>query len=444
MPLPRCSSMADPAVLSASSRPSSAYRGQRRTELSHAIEFDRVSKFFTLRHERPRSFQEVMLNALRLKSLRRGEQYWILQEVSFVVERAEVLGLIGPNGAGKSSILKLISRIIEPTSGRISVDGRLSALLELGAGFHPDLTGRENVYLNASILGISRQTIRQRFDDIVQFAEMERFIDVPVRHYSSGMYMRLGFSVAVHTDPEILLIDEVLAVGDQAFQGRCLDKIEELVGRGVSILFVSHDMKAVRSLCDRVIWLDAGHIRAEGSAEHVVKAYLGDLSDEELTELVARRGRLSAGRRTGSHEAQITGAVLLDDKGTERYVFESGEALTIRMTYRCQEPIANPVFGLAISRSDGWHVNGPNTRFANCPIDEIRGEGYVDYRIETLPLLGGVYQLTVSIYDYDLQHPYDAYEQILTFVVKNQAIREEFGCVYMPARWEHHALGEES
>jgi lipopolysaccharide transport system ATP-binding protein len=411
--------------------------------LEHAIEFAHVSKYFTLRHERPRSFQEMALQLLHLKPPRRGEKYWILQDVSFAVKHGEILGLIGPNGAGKSSILKLISRIIKPTSGRIGVHGRLSALLELGAGFHPDLTGRENVFLNASILGIPRQTIKERFDDIVGFAELERFIDVPVRHYSSGMYMRLGFSVAVYTDPEILLVDEVLAVGDQAFQGRCLDKIQELVRAGVSILFVSHDMKTVRSLCDRVIWLDAGHIRAEGNPEDVVNAYVGGLTEAELAEVTACRGRLSDGRRFGSREVQITEISLLDDQGNERYVFESGESLTIRIAYRCQKPVKRPVFGLAIFRTDGWHINGPNTRFSDYPIDEIRGSGYVDYRIDVLPLLGGAYQLAVSIYDYELQRPYDHYEQCLTFVVKNQRVKEEFGCVYFPASWEHQPSTEE-
>jgi lipopolysaccharide transport system ATP-binding protein len=407
------------------------------------IELDHVSKCFTLLHERPRSFQELALGVLRPGSRRRAEEYWILKDVSFIVERGEVVGLIGPNGAGKSSILKLISRIIEPSAGEIKVHGRLSALLELGAGFHPDLTGRENIFLNGSILGMSRSELKKCFDAIVEFAELPRFIDVPVRHYSSGMYMRLGFSVAVHANPEILLVDEVLAVGDQAFQGRCLDKIQELVGQGTSILFVSHDMRAVRSLCDRVLWLDAGHIRAEGTAEDVVGAYLAGLSEHEMALLSEHRGRLGPGRRTGSQEARVTNVTLLDAHGAERYTFESGEPLTIRIGYECKKRIENPVFGLAIVRNDGWHVNGPNTRFADYPIASIEGRGYIDYRIEALPLLEGVYRLSVSIYDYSLQHPYDACEQFLTFVVRNQIVREEFGCVYFDACWEHHAFEKE-
>jgi lipopolysaccharide transport system ATP-binding protein len=378
----------------------------------------------------------------RRQASRSVEEYWILKDVSFTVDYGEVVGIIGANGAGKSSILKLISSIIEPTRGEIEVHGRLSALLELGAGFHPDLTGRENVFLNGAILGMSDRTIRQRFDDIVQFAELERFIDVPVRHYSTGMYMRLGFSVAVHAAPEVLLVDEVLSVGDQSFQGRCLDKIFALVNDGAAVLFVSHDMNTVRAICDRAIWLENGVIRAQGYPDAVVNAYVGELSDDNLTQLNERRGRLSAGRRHGSYEARISDIQFLDDHGQERYVFESGESLTIRISYECRQPVPKPVFGLAIFRRDGWHINGPNTQFADSPIDEIEGGGYVDYQISSLPLLEGMYKLSASIYDQDLRHAYDAYEECLTFAVRNETVREAFGCVYFDAQWAHHPLKE--
>jgi lipopolysaccharide transport system ATP-binding protein len=407
-------------------------------DLAYAIEFDDVSKYFNIRHERPRSFQDLLLHAWHREPLKPVERYWALRNVSFGVGQGEIVGLIGPNGAGKSSILKLTSRIIKPTSGRIEVNGRLSALLELGAGFHPDLTGRENIYLNGSILGMSRTEIDEHFDAIVEFADLQRFIDVPVRHYSSGMYMRLGFSIAVHVNPEILLIDEVLAVGDQAFHGRCLDKIQEMVQEGVSILFVSHDLNTVRALCDRVIWLDSGMVRQEGHADRIVTSYLGDISEDELAHLIESRGRIADGRRLGSYEVRLTDVQLLDSEGQERYVYESGESMTVRMAYQCREPVKRPVFGLAVFRNDGWHINGPNTRFANCSIPEIDGEGHVDYEIDALPLLEGVYQLSVSIYDYELRHAYDSFEKCLTFVVRNQTVKEEFGCVYFPARWEHH------
>jgi lipopolysaccharide transport system ATP-binding protein len=411
--------------------------------LTRAIDFRSVSKYFTVRHERPRSLQELAVRILRRQAARLVEEYWILKDVSFTVDRGEVVGIIGPNGAGKSSILKLISNIIQPTKGEIEVNGRLSALLELGAGFHPDLTGRENVFLNGAILGMSDRTLRERFDDIVQFAELERFIDVPVRHYSTGMYMRLGFSVAVHASPEVLLVDEVLSVGDQSFQGRCLDRIYELVNGGTAVLFVSHDMNTIRSMCDRAIWLEDGVIRAEGHPDAVVNAYVGELSDDNLTKLNECRGRLGPGRRHGSYEARIADVQFLDDEGKERYVYESGESLTVRVTYECREPVSKPVFGLAIFRKDGWHINGPNTQFADCDIPEIDGRGYVDYQIASLPLLEGMYRLSASIYDQDLRHAYDAYEECLTFAVRNETVREEFGCVYFHAVWSHRALGQE-
>jgi ABC-type polysaccharide/polyol phosphate transport system ATPase subunit len=409
--------------------------------LTRAIDFRNVSKYYAVHHERPRSLQSLFLRLLRRPAQPTTEEYWILKDVSFTVDRGEVVGIIGPNGAGKSSILRLISKIIEPTRGEIEVHGKLSALLELGAGFHPDLTGRENVFLNGAILGMSDRVIRQRFDDIVQFAEIERFIDVPVRHYSTGMYMRLGFSIAVHADPEVLLVDEVLAVGDQSFHGRCLDRIYDLVNDGAAVLFVSHEMNTVRAVCDRAIWLEDGVIRAEGYPDAVANAYEGELDDENLTELNESRGRLRAGRRHGSYEARITDVQLVDVQGEERYVFESGESLTVRIWYECREPVAHPVFGLAVFRKDGWHINGPNTQFADCPIDVIDGRGYVDYQIASLPLLEGVYRLSVSIYDQTLRHAYDAYEECLTFAVRNETVREEFGCVYFDARWSHHVLG---
>ncbi|MBN1134947.1 MAG: ABC transporter ATP-binding protein, partial [Anaerolineae bacterium] len=277
--------------------------------------FDRVSKQFTLRHERARSFQELFLS---LPGLRRNrlpvtpgrvapakgkERFWALRNVSFEIGSSGMVGIIGPNGAGKSTVLKLATRIIEPSAGRISVNGRVSALLELGAGFHPDLTGRENVYLNGSILGFSRAEMDCIFDEIVDFAEMDRFIDVPVKHYSSGMYMRLAFAIAINVRPDILLVDEVLAVGDQAFQARCLDRISEMKRRGVTIVLVTHDLDAVRSLCDRAIWLDEGKIQAEGTVDLVVEKYLNQVHMEDEQILLQAEAARSPGVE-GSKPAQ--------------------------------------------------------------------------------------------------------------------------------------------
>lgn len=233
------------------------------------ITFQNVSKEFKLSQLRVRSFQEIFVNILN-PGARRRKHFWALKDVSFSIKAGQTVGILGPNGSGKSTILKLISRIIDPTKGIITISGRLSALLELGAGFHPDLTGRENIYLNGSILGLDRKAMNRKLDDIIAFADIGEFIDVPIRSYSSGMQVRLGFSVAVHVEPEIILVDEVLAVGDYSFQLKCLDRIRQLQRDGVTILFVSHDFAAVRGLCTQALWLDNGRLQAQGDAGDIL------------------------------------------------------------------------------------------------------------------------------------------------------------------------------
>lgn len=245
------------------------------------IEFRNVSKRFVLRPGRPTSIQEMVINSLKLRLRNPGEELWALKDISFAVGQGETVGIIGPNGSGKSTLLKVASGIYEPTAGKITFSGRMSSLLELGAGFHPDLTGRENVYLYGSILGLSRKHINRRFGEIVGFAELDRFIDMPAKYYSSGMYVRLGFAVATQVDPEILLIDEVLAVGDEYFQRKCLKKIEDLQRLGVTILLVSHNLTTVQNLCCRALWLDKGMIQELGEPEFVVGRYLDDVAGHE-------------------------------------------------------------------------------------------------------------------------------------------------------------------
>jgi len=398
------------------------------------IRLEHVTKRFVIHHNRPRSFQELVVNWFGRDS--RREELVALDDVSFQVWAGETVGIIGPNGAGKSTVLKLISRIIEPTSGRIEVRGRVGSLLELGAGFHPDLTGRENVYLNGSLLGFSRQKMDQQYEHIVRFAELERFMDMPVKHYSSGMYMRLGFSIAIHVDPDILLVDEVLAVGDQAFQLRCLDKINELRNRGVTILFVSHDLEAVRNLCDHALWLEGGRIRARGPTEQVIDLYRERVMAGEEARLAVQQGQ-NAGDRWGSGEVEITGVRFLDGAGQERHVFRTGEPLIACIHYIAHRRIKRPVFGVAIYRNDGLHVNGPNTRFAGFPIEAIEGVGEIRYIVEALPLLEGTYQFSATCYDETCVHPYDHHHRMYTFRVQRGQIQEEFGTFYIPSRWEH-------
>jgi lipopolysaccharide transport system ATP-binding protein len=241
-----------------------------------SIEVSQLSKKFVLQHDQPRLFQDVALSLFRngvRKGHQRNEEFWALSGVSFSVEPGESLGIIGKNGSGKSTCLKLLTRIMEPTSGTVKMQGRISALIELGAGFHPELTGKDNLLVNGVILGMTRSEIKQRFDEIVAFAELEHFIDIPVKFYSSGMYLRLAFAIAINVNADIMLLDEVLAVGDQNFQTKCLAKISELQRSGVTIVFVSHDLNAVRTLCKRTIWLDRGKLVVDGDTESVIANY---------------------------------------------------------------------------------------------------------------------------------------------------------------------------
>jgi homopolymeric O-antigen transport system ATP-binding protein len=425
--------------------------------LSNLITFDHVSKHFTLRHERPRSFQELFLHLLHSKRNRSREEFWALRDISLQVRPGEMLGIIGPNGAGKSTILKLISGIIPPSSGKVDINGRVSALLELGAGFHPDLTGRENIYLNGSILGFSRADMDSLYDEILDFSELGHFVDVQVKHYSSGMYMRLGFSIAIHVRPDILLVDEILAVGDQAFQVRCLDKINDMKRRGLTIILVTHDLHAVRTMCTRAIWLDDGQIQAKGDVDPVVDQYLaqvrmedrhalsqaeaarfvdeGDGHDEsELTSLQVAQDESTW--RWGSRQGEILNVQFLDRQGQEQRSFETGETLVVRIHYVAHQPIDKPQFGLALYHAGGFHINGPNTVFSGVEIGAIEGQGYIDHIIEDLPLLEGTYLTSVSLYDHDGLHPYDHHHQAYTFRVHpNPDIQEKFGSILIPSSW---------
>ncbi len=396
--------------------------------MSAVIQFDSVSKKFILHHERARSFQELAVGLFR-RNNRSREEFWALRDVSFAVEQGETVGIIGPNGAGKSTVLKLVARIIEPTSGRIKVRGRIGALLELGAGFHPDLTGRENIYLNGSILGLSRADIRRRLDDIIGFAELERFIDIPVKHYSSGMYVRLGFSVAVHTDPEVLLVDEVLAVGDQAFQRKCLERIDELRRRGVTVLFVSHSADAVRALCNRALWLHEGRLVADDAAEAVVRRYLEYSWGRDGASQPAAEER-----RWGTGKIRIVRVRLLDGEGQERQHFRTGEPLVVEMRYRAEGRVERPVFGLAVHRSDGVHITGPNTQFAGLDIPAVEGEGVVTYTIPALPLLEGLYHISVSAHNWEDTEMYDYHDRMYAFIVR-KGEGERYGIIRMGGIW---------
>ncbi len=421
------------------------------------IRFDDVSKKFILQRERARSLQEVALNLFRRDGnvhRRKKEEFWALRNASFSVAQGEAVGLIGPNGAGKSTALKLMTRIIEPTTGRVEVNGRVGALLELGAGFHVDLTGRENIFLNGSILGLSRTQIQEKLDPIITFAELERFIDIPVKHYSSGMYVRLGFSVAVHTAPEVLLIDEVLAVGDQNFQHKCLDLILEMRQQGVTICFVSHGLESVRQLCSRAVWLNDGLIQADGDVEDTIAAYRSHAADEEEARMMAAvlqkdgPGRkktfaaaaLPSEARTeqcgGIEDVDVTSVSLLDTSGKEQRMFRVGEAWTVRMSYRAGQCVEKPVFGLLIHRNDGLRVCESNTLSSGLDIPFVEGEGDVLYHAAHFPLMEGSYVLSVLSRDHTgaVECGYPDHSHI--FKVRQVEEGEHYGLINLGGRWE--------
>jgi ABC-type multidrug transport system ATPase subunit len=325
------------------------------------------------------------------------------------------------------------------------VTGRLSALIELGAGFHPEFTGRENVFINGVLLGLSRAEIRERFDEIVAFAGLSPYIDNPVKTYSSGMYMRLGFAIAVTVDPDILLIDEVLAVGDESFQHKCVSKIQEFKGRGKTIVLVTHDLGSVERLCDEAVWLEGGRLMARGGPREIIDRYLGQVAQEEAAVLDAAHEQaeeaLSAGtaQRWGSREIEITAVRLTDQAGHERYLYETGEPCTIRLAFRAQRPIEDPVFGIGIFRKDGVCCYGTNTAIDGLAVSKLAGSGEVAVRIGRLELVEGEYLLDVAAHARD-GHPYDYHSRLYTLAVRSRT--KDTGVARLAHDWEIRAEGD--
>ncbi len=417
------------------------------------IQFENVSKHFVVKRDRRNSFQERLIGLFK-PHVMPNEEFWALRDVSFAITKGETIGLIGHNGSGKSTTLKLITQILEPTHGRVIVDGRISALLELGSGFHPELTGRENIFLNGSLLGIGRTEMGTKIRDIISFSELEEFIDMPVKHYSSGMYMRLGFAVAISVDPDILITDEVLAVGDEAFQRKCMDRIYALKKRGKTILFVSHGLGQVRDLCDRALWFDHGKLLIDSEPTVAIDAYLSQTNQRDAARLQAEAAEeaqqpieettASEGpplepeenlNRWGDYAAEIVKVELLSAAGEPIRSATTGDSLTVRMHYQAHSLIEDPVFGLAIHNRNGLHINGPNTRWGGLEIPSIRGAGFIDYTIPNLPLLEGDYEITVAIYDHTTTRAHDHHDRMYMLKVYTPSIAERFGTVYIPSEW---------
>ena len=430
----------------------------------NAIELTSVTKVYR-RYARRRQFatlKSALLSRSLIRDLRPDETFPALQDVSFAVPRGRTYGVIGRNGSGKSTALKVVAGITKPTRGTVQVNGRVSALIELGAGFHPEISGRENIFINGIMLGLTKREVQRRFDEIVEFAEIEDFIDAPVKTYSSGMYMRLGFAVAIHVDPEVLLVDEVLAVGDEGFTHKCLDKFAEFKRRGKTILLVTHSLGLVERFCDEALWLDAGRVRVTGDPKRVVSAYVTDVALSEEQHLAASdaRTREAVGSETGapaapagaatgeapvenmftavegrwgSRDIEITGVELLGPDGRPRQVYQLGSAMTIRLRVKAVKPIDDFAFGIGIFNAEGVLCYGTNTAIEELSPERIEGEGEVSFRIERLDLVEGTYKLDVAVHHRD-GWPYDYHRLLHTFRMKSRV--KDTGVFRPRHRWE--------
>jgi ABC-2 type transport system ATP-binding protein len=389
------------------------------------ILLDDVHKRYRVHHERYRSLREVLAH----RRLRAYEDRWALHGVSLEVPGGSTLGLIGPNGAGKSTALKLMARILTPDRGRVRASGRLSALIELGAGFQQEYTGRENVYLNASLLGLTRAEINRRFDAIVAFAGLEDHIDASLRTYSTGMYMRLGFSVAIHVEPEILLVDEILAVGDEGFQRKCTDWLQGFQRAGGTIVMVSHEMGAIQEMCTQVAWIQHGDLVRLGDPADVIGAYLDEVRELRLDVERERRARQSI-----HPDIELDQVRVLDGEGRPVDAIERGDPLQVEISYRCHERVDDAVFGVALHRNDGACVFGTTTGEDGLRLGPVERDGALRLRYGSLPILGGTYVLTVSVFrSSDPRTPIDQHEQRYAFRMGPRT--EEQGLVRLDHDW---------
>lgn len=401
------------------------------------IELKHVARRFTKKLDRGRSLQDLFIRMFRRRRSS-SDDFWPLRDLSLVVNRGDCIGVIGPNGSGKSTLLKLITGILPPTHGDVIVRGRVSSLLELGAGFQSDLTGRENIYLNGSIYGLSRAEMDERLEPIIAYAGLGDFIDTPVKHYSSGMYVRLGFAVAIHTNPDLLLVDEVLAVGDVTFQNRCMESIYRFRRQGGTLLLVSHDLNTIQTLCTRALWIENGLVAAEGAPADVVMAYKQHMAElEEEQREPEQPESIANEQRWGTRELEITGVELCGRNGQPRTTFMTGETLTIRLHYRCSEVIERPVFGFGIIHQNGLNIFGPNTKLAALNIDQLEkgSSGVVSYEIPELPLLEGHYSLSVAAVNDTDTITYDYHDRAYPFRVAYSPLRAGYGMVQLRGEW---------
>jgi len=419
-----------------------------------AIEVLRASKIYRRLSHRKQfaTLKSALLSRSLIKNLKPDETFTALNDVTLTVPKGRTLGVIGRNGSGKSTLLKLVAGITKPSSGTVKVAGRVSALIELGAGFHPEISGRENVFINGIMLGLTKREIARLFDEIVEFAELREFIDAPVKTYSSGMYMRLGFAVAIHVDPDVLLVDEVLAVGDEGFTHKCLDKFAEFKRRGKTILLVTHALGLVERFCDEALWLDGGRIRGSGDPKRIVGAYITDVQHREERELAAGDAKArelaaptvvspdepaalpdnpiqtaavpgdmfqASEGRWGSREVEIADVTLAGSDGAG-HVFRSGDPLEIRIALRAPLPVDDFVVGIGVFNAQGICCYGTNTAIEDLAPERLSGDAEVIFSIASLDLVEGTYKLDIAVHKID-GYPYDYHRLLYTFRVKSRA-----------------------
>ena len=429
----------------------------------YAIEVDHISKSFKVFYDKGHTIKDQVVSSKR----RKYEKREVLKDISFKLKRGEAVGLIGHNGCGKSTTLKLLTRIMYPDSGTITMRGRVSSLIELGAGFHPDMSGRENIYINASIFGLNKKEIDRRLDDIIAFSELEEFIDNPVRTYSSGMYMRLAFAVAINVDADILLIDEILAVGDVAFQAKCFNRLREIKKAGTTIVIVSHSLAQIEQICDRSIWIHDGLIREEGVPRIVDPKYMAYMSQKEerkkkkaeeaaakekkekekteekqetQTEAEAKKEaekeaaeETQDAKRWGSREAYMKKVTVLDMEGKECQTFQNDQPFQIRIDYKAEKKLDDVVFGIAIYRSDQVYIYGTNTLIDYSASNTLEGEGHIDLKIDRMPVNAGDYTIDLAFHRPD-GFNYDFWREACSVQIQN--VKNEVGVISLPHKWD--------
>ncbi len=403
-----------------------------------AIKLEHVSKKYCkdIKDSMVYGVTDIGRNLVGLKScgskLRKNE-FWAVNDVSFEVEQGETLGIIGPNGSGKTTLLKMLNGIFWPDIGKITIKGRVGALIAVGAGFHPQLSGRENIYVNGAILGMSKKEIDEKFDAIIRFADIGDFLDAPVKHYSSGMYVRLGFAIAVHSDCSILLVDEILSVGDIQFQAKCINKMKEIRQRGVTKVFISHNLNSVQMLCDKVIYLHKGVIRCAGKTIDVLNEFKKDA-------LIKGKDDIVNPVRYGTREAEITKVEFLNENGVHTDIFKRGGPFKVKISFNAKKLLKEPYFVVGFSTWEGVSITSANTKDHRVDIDSVNGCGEITYRIDSLPFNVGKHWISVGCWDSTGHVAYDHHDKMYQIILEDGAVngkaRERYGLVYVPADWD--------